>query len=206
MFYILFGRCYCQWCWHLDVVGRCYCHVAFLNLQLVLCFGWCYSQIVYGRWWCCCHLVGVCIGRCYCHLFLWLLVLPLWSSVVPKDEPLLLLLWQMLLPGWLMVLPCIWLADVIAMWLMLLPLLYFLFCWQMLLPGGWCFCHYYIVFCWQMLLPGGWWMPTMSVDGRYCSQGGRWISHWVNVLILNLRFYVRPHPIFEAFVLAYVSV
>ena len=46
--------------------------------------------------------------------------------------------WQMLLPGWLMVLPCIWLADVIAMWLMLLPLLYFLFCWQMLLPGGWC--------------------------------------------------------------------
>ena len=28
--------------------------------------------------------------------------------------------------------------------------------WQMLLPGGWCYCHYYVVmFFWQMLLPGG---------------------------------------------------
>ena len=38
-------------------------------------------------------------------------------------------------------------------------------------------------------------MPTMGVDGRCYSQDGRWISHWVNVLILNLRFCVRPHPI-----------
>ena len=41
-------------------------------------------------------------------------------------------------------------------------------------------------------------MPTMCVDGRCYSQGARWISHWVNVLILNLKFCVRPRPICEA--------
>ena len=41
-------------------------------------------------------------------------------------------------------------------------------------------------------------MPTLGVDGRCHSQSGRWISHWVNVLILNLRFCVGPHPICEA--------
>ena len=38
---------------------------------------------------------------------------------------MLYLTWQMLLPEWLMFLPCFWLADVVAMWLMLLPLLVF---------------------------------------------------------------------------------
>ena len=27
--YFSFGRCYCQWFWQLDVIDRCYCHVAF---------------------------------------------------------------------------------------------------------------------------------------------------------------------------------
>ena len=41
-------------------------------------------------------------------------------------------------------------------------------------------------------------MPTMGVDGRCYSQDGRWISHWVNVLVLILLFYVGPHPIYKA--------
>ena len=36
-------------------------------------------------------------------------------------------------------------------------------------------------------------MPTLGVDGRCYSQSGRWIIHWVNVLILNLRFCLGPH-------------
>ena len=47
-------------------------------------------------------------------------------------------------------------------------------------------------------------MPTMGVDGRCYSQGGRWNSHWVNVLVLILMFCVGPHPIYE--VDAYVSI
>ena len=92
-------------------------------IAMLLCF-------LYGRWWCCCHLVDICIGRCYCHLFLWLLVLPLLIISCNKrctTVVVVIFLWQMLLPWWLMVLPCIWLADVVAMWLMFLPLLYFCF-------------------------------------------------------------------------------
>ena len=34
-------------------------------------------------------------------------------------------------------------------------------------------------------------LPTVGV-------GGRWNSHWINVLILILMFYARPHPIYVA--------
>ena len=117
---------------------------------------------LYGRWWCCCHLVDVCIRTCYCHLFLWLLVLTTFDHQLYQKvyhccccyfsygrcychdgwQYCHVYDWQMLLPcGW-----CFYHCYI------------FLFCWQMLLPGGWCFCHYYVVlFCWQMLLPGGWW-------------------------------------------------
>ena len=63
----------------------------------------------------------------------------------------------MLLPTWLMLLPCFWLADVIAMWLMLLSLIVFTYLadviawWLELLP---LLCSDVL---WQMLLPGGWW-------------------------------------------------
>ena len=114
-----------------------------------------------------------------CHLFLWLLVLPLWSTVVSKGVPLLLF----------------FLADVIARRTDGVAM----YDWQMLLPCGWCYCHC-CIFCFVgrccCLVADR--MPTMSVDGRCCSHGGRWISHWVNVLILNLRFCVRPHAICEA--------
>ena len=70
---------------------------------------------------------------------------------------------------------------------------------------GRCCCHVADVFttvlylfvgrCYYLVADG---MPTMGVDGRCYSQGGRWIGHWVNVLILNLRFCVGPHPICEA--------
>ena len=64
--------------------------------------------------------------------------------------------------------------------------------WQMLLPGGWCCCHYDVVlfladgFAWRLME-----LPTMGVDGR-C------ISHWVNTLVLILMFCAGPHPICEA--------
>ena len=159
----------------LDVIGRCYCHVASRFATYVLALAGVIAMLLcflYDRWWCCCHLVDVIIGRCYCHLFLWLLVLPLLTISCTKrctTVVVVVLLWQMLLPWWLMVLPCIWLADVVAMWLVLLPLLYFCFV-------GRCYC----------LVADG--MPTMGMDGRYYSQGGWWIGHWVNVLILNLPF------------------
>ena len=41
-------------------------------------------------------------------------------------------------------------------------------------------------------------MPTMGVDGRCYSQGGRWISLWVNISVSILLFCVGPHPIYEA--------
>ena len=88
-------------------------------------------------------------------------------------------------------------------WLMLLPLMVVL---------GWCYCHIDDVI-WLVLLPE--WLVllphncssclacvvAMVVDcksihgcvGRCYSQGGRWNSHWVNVLILNLMFCVGPH-------------
>ena len=40
---------------------------------------------------------------------------------------------------------------------------------------------------------------AMVVDGKSTHGcGGRWNSHWVNVLILILMFCVGPHPICEA--------
>ena len=41
-------------------------------------------------------------------------------------------------------------------------------------------------------------MSTHGFGGRCYSQSGRWTSHWVNVLISILMFYVGPHPICEA--------
>ena len=42
------------------------------------------------------------------------------------------------------------------------------------------------VFAWRLME-----LPTMGVDGR-------WISHWVNTLVLILMFCAGPHPICEA--------
>ena len=78
-----------------------------------------------------------------------------------------------------MVLPLFVLADVIARWLMLLPL-------HFIVHVGRCYC------------PVADGMPTMGVDGRCYSQGGRRNSHWVSVLVLILLFCVGPHPIYEA--------
>ena len=39
---------------------------------------------------------------------------------------------------------------------------------------------------------------THGCGGIRYSQCGRWNSHWVNVLVSILMFYVRPHPICEA--------
>ena len=71
-------------------------------------------------------------------------------------------------------------ADVIAMWLMFLPL----FCSFVLF--GRCYC---------LVVDG---MPTMGVDGRCYSQCGRWIGHWVSVSAVVLMFCVGLHPIYEA--------
>ena len=89
------------------------------------------------------------------------------------------LCWQMLLPRWLMVLPCFII--------------------------GRCYCHVADVFatvfcsynsrCYCLVADG---MPTMGMDGRCYSQGGRLIGHWVNVSVLILMFCVGPHPICEA--------
>ena len=66
--------------WQLDVIGRCYCNVAFgFATYVFLLAGVIASYFVFfmadG------DVVSIClmffIGRCYCHLFLWLLVLPL---------------------------------------------------------------------------------------------------------------------------------
>ena len=130
----------------------------------VLCFGWCYSHVALFSLWQMVMLLpsGWCLyWQMLLPFVLWLLVLPLliisWTKRCTTVVVVIIFLWLMLLSWLLMVLPCIWLADAVVMWLMFSPLVYFLFCWQMLLPGGWCFCQYYVVlFCWQMLLPGGW--------------------------------------------------
>ena len=71
--------------------------------------------------------------------------------------------------------------------------------WQMLLPGGCCCCHLHFIVhvgrCYCLVADG---MPTIGVDGRCYSQGGRWNSHWVKVLVLMLLFCVEPHPLYEA--------
>ena len=68
-------------------------------------------------------------------------------------------------------------ACCVVLRLMLLP-----FLWLMLLP----------LQCWLMSLSGGLILsPPMGVCGR-C------YGHWVNVLILILMLYLRPHPIYEA--------
>ena len=71
-------------------------------------------------------------------------------------------------------------ADVVAMFLIgrcyshvadVIATNFVLLIWQMLLPGGWCCCHYDVVllladvFAWRLME-----LPTMDVDGR-------WISH-----------------------------
>ena len=60
---------------------------------------------------------------------------------------------------------------------------------------------------WQMLLPR-WLMECLPwvLIGRCYGQGGRWNSHWVNVLILILMSCVGTHPICEQMVFAYISI
>ena len=163
-----FGWCYCQLLVFFmadgDVVpsgdvciGRCYYHF--------FCGCWYYHfdhKLYQKVYHCCCFLMadviarmadGIAlymIGRCYCRV---------------ADVFTTILFFVLL-------------ADVIAWWLMLLPLLCSFV--------GRCCC----------LMADG--MPTMGVDGRCYCQSGRWISLWVNGLILNLRFCVGPHPICEA--------
>ena len=66
------------------------------------------------------------------------------------------------------------LADVTAMWLVLLPLLFVCL--------GRCYSLADVI-AWRLME-----LPTVGM-------GGRWNSHWVNVLVAILVFCARPHPI-----------
>ena len=132
---VVYGRCYC----HKPYCGRC----CTTRSDFITC---CLLQCI-----CCYHMVGMLtccfnmLGRCYCHCFL--------VTDVIVTVYLMLMYWEMLcqvvmyhlfvivavgsllpIADVVATFKSLYLADVIAKWLVLLPLYIQFMFWQMLLP------------------------------------------------------------------------